>query len=111
MIAPGFFDDPLIRYAYSWADWTGPSQGQLDPKKEVEAAMLRVENGFSTRQRETAELTGGDWELNHRQRVKEEKLRREAGFTSTVTGNSQSNEPSEEQTREESDDDKADKGR
>ncbi len=81
--APGFFDDPLIRYAYSWADWTGPSQGQLDPVKEVKAAILRVENGFSTRQRETAELTGGDWELNHRQRVKEEKLRREAGFTST----------------------------
>ena len=51
--------------------------------KEVKAAMLRVENGFSTRQRETAELTGGDWELNHRQRIKEEKLREEAGFTST----------------------------
>ena len=81
--APGFFDDPMIRYAYSWADWTGPSQGQLDPVKEVKAAILRVENGFSTRQRETAELTGGDWELNHRQRIKEEKLRKEAGFTST----------------------------
>ena len=81
--APGFFDDPMIRYAYSWADWTGPSQGQLDPVKEVKAAILRVENGFSTRQRETAELTGGDWELNHRQRIKEEKLRKEAGFTAT----------------------------
>ncbi|MBR2208912.1 MAG: phage portal protein, partial [Synergistaceae bacterium] len=81
--APGFFDDPMIRYAYSWADWTGPSQGQLDPVAEVKAAVLRVENGFSTRQRETAELTGGDFELNHRQRVKEEKMRREAGFIST----------------------------
>ena len=80
--APGFLDDPMIRYAYSWADWTGPSQGQLDPVKEVTAAALRVENGFNTRQRETAELTGGDWELNHRQRVKEEALRKEAGFTS-----------------------------
>ena len=87
--APGFFDDPMIRYAYSWADWTGPSQGQLDPVKEVNAAILRVENGFSTRQRETAELTGGDWELNHRQRVKEENLRREAGFSSTTVGISQ----------------------
>ena len=87
----------MIRYAYSWADWTGPSQGQLDPVKEVEAAVLRVENGFSTRQRETAELTGGDWELNHRQRVKEEALRREAGFTATVMPN----------TQEDSGDDKA----
>ena len=106
VIAPGFFDDPIIRYAYSWADWTGPSQGQLDPVKEVKAAILRVENGFSTRQRETAELTGGDWELNHRQRVKEEKLRREAGFVSTVTENSRADGFSEEQTREEADDDK-----
>ena len=81
--APGFFDNPMIRYAYSWADWTGPSQGQLDPVKEVKAAVLRVENGFSTRQQETAELTGGDWELNHRQRIKEERMRSEAGFTST----------------------------
>ena len=80
VIAPGFFDDPAIRYAYSWADWTGPSQGQLDPVKEVKAAVLRVENGFSTRQQETAELTGGDWELNHRQRIKEEAMRKEAGF-------------------------------
>ncbi|MBQ6983031.1 MAG: phage portal protein [Synergistaceae bacterium] len=106
VIAPGFLNDPLIRYAYSWADWTGPSQGQLDPVKEVNAAILRVENGFSTRQRETAELTGGDWELNHRQRVKEENLRREAGFRSTATGNSQAGGLSEEQAREESNDDK-----
>ncbi|MBQ3647128.1 MAG: hypothetical protein II960_11125 [Synergistaceae bacterium] len=83
VIAPKFFDDIRFRKAYAWADWTGPSQGQLDPVKEVKAAVLRVENGFSTRQRETAELTGGDWELNHRQRIKEEKLREEAGFTST----------------------------
>ena len=81
--APVFFDDPMKRYAYSWAEWTGPSQGQLDPVKEVKAAVLRVENGFSTRQRETAELTGGDWELNHRQLIKEEAMRREAGFTNT----------------------------
>lgn len=83
VIAPKFFDDIRFRKAYAWADWTGPSQGQLDPVKEVKAAVLRVENGFSTRQRETAELTGGDWELNHRQRIKEEKLREEAGFTNT----------------------------
>ena len=78
--APGYFDDPIKKYAYTWADWTGPSQGQLNPVQEVQAAVLRVENGFSTRQKETAELTGTDFELNHRQRVKEETARREAGF-------------------------------
>ena len=78
--APGFFNDPLIRKAYTRAEWLGPTQGQLDPKKEVEAAILRVENGFSTRTKETQELTGGNYFANHALRVQEEKLRSEAGF-------------------------------
>jgi len=77
--APGFFDDPAIRAAYSGAEWTGPTPGQLDPLKEVLAAKQRVEEGFSTRTKETAELNGGDWEAYHRQRIKEERLRREGG--------------------------------
>lgn len=75
--APGFFSDPLIRAAWCGAEWHGPTQGQLDPVKEGEAAKLRVEEGFSTRTRETAELTGGNFERNHRVRVREERLRRE----------------------------------
>jgi len=78
--APGFFDHPLITRAWLGANWTGPSPGQIDPLKEAQAAKLRVEEGFSTRQQETAELTGGDWEANHEQRAKEERLRREAGL-------------------------------
>ena len=71
--APGFFSDPIIRKAYSGAEWNGPAQGQIDPLKEVKAAAQRVSEGFSTRAKETAELTGGDFNKNHRQRVKEEK--------------------------------------
>jgi len=56
--APGFFEDPLIRKAWCGAEWFGDNQGQLDPVKEVTAAALRVQNGFSTREREAAELTG-----------------------------------------------------
>ena len=82
--APDFFDDPMRAYAYSWTEWSGPTQGQLDPLKEVKAAAARVDNEFSTRQRETAELTGGDWELNHRQRVKEERMRQKDGMGSTT---------------------------
>jgi lambda family phage portal protein len=80
--APGFFDDPLIRKAYTSAEWHGPTMGQIDPLKEVNAAKIRVEEGFSTRARETAELTGGDFERNHNQRVREERLRKQAGLTS-----------------------------
>ena len=78
--APGFLENPLIRKAYAAAEWNGPSQGQLDPLKEVNAAIKRVDEGFSTRARETVELTGGDWWRNHAQRVREEEARREVGF-------------------------------
>lgn len=78
--APGFFSDPLVRAAWCGAEWHGPAQGQLDPTKEAEAAEMRVESGFSTRTRETAELTGGNWERNNRVRVREEKLRRDGGL-------------------------------
>lgn len=75
--APGFFEDPLLRKAYLGCEWSGPTQGQIDPLKEVKAAESRVENGFSTRQRETIELTGGDFIRNMRQRKKEEEMLRE----------------------------------
>ncbi|QOY38561.2 phage portal protein [Anaerobacillus isosaccharinicus] len=73
--APGFFTDPIARKAYCTAEWNGPSQGQIDPLKEVNAAIKRVDNGFSTRQSETVELNGGDF-----LRVVEEQLRREGGL-------------------------------
>ena len=73
--APGFFESPIIREAYCKAKWSGPSQGQLDPVKEANAAVVRVENGFSTRAQETIELTGSDFNENNRQRIKEEKMR------------------------------------
>lgn len=59
---------------FYWASWTGPSQGQLDPVKEVNAAITRVKNGFSTYQRETGELTGEDFEMNINQLKRENKL-------------------------------------
>jgi lambda family phage portal protein len=60
--APGFLQDPIIRLAWLGARWTGPSPGQLDPLKEVNAAEKRIGLRLSSRTRETAELTGDDWE-------------------------------------------------
>lgn len=62
--APGYFRDPLVRKAWSGAIWNGPAQGQLDPVKEVNAAVERVANGFSTGEIETMSLTGGDFDSN-----------------------------------------------
>jgi capsid protein len=75
--APGFFSDPLARKAYTGAEWNGPAQGLLNPVQEVQAAEKRVQNGFSTRDKETAELTGGDFYRNAQQLKQEEKLLKE----------------------------------
>ena len=75
--APGFFNDPAIRKAYSEAEWNGPAQGLLNPVQEVTAAERRVQNGFSTRDREAQEQSGSDFYKNVRQRKREETLLKE----------------------------------
>ncbi len=72
--APGFFLDPLIKEAYCKAQWNGPAQGMIDPLKEVNAAEKRISLNLSTHDRETTEMTGGDFESNIRQLQREKKL-------------------------------------
>lgn len=77
--APGFiFGDPAIRAAYCGAHWIGPAPGQIDPLKEIQAARERIDAGISTLSRETAALTGEEWEKTHRQGVKEKRMRDDA---------------------------------
>ena len=75
--APGFFDDPLIRKAYLGAEWVGPSQGHIDPYKEINAAEKRVALGISTRKRETREYSGEDFDRNKVEIRKENKFFKE----------------------------------
>ena len=84
--APGFFADAAIRKAYSGAEWNGPAQGLLNPVQEVTAAERRVQNGFSTRDREAQEQTGSDFYKNVRQRKREENLMREVRDIEQATG-------------------------
>lgn len=78
--APGFFIDPRIRMAYCGAQWNGPAQGMIDPVKEVNAAEKRIRIGVSTRQRETIEMTGGDFDSNVAQLARENQMMKEAGL-------------------------------
>ena len=71
IIAPGFFSDPAIRAAWLGSEWIGPTQGQLDPVKEITAEQLACENGFSTREQSTIRLNGGSFEANAEQLVDE----------------------------------------
>ena len=83
--APGFFMNPLVRMAYCGAQWNGPAQGMIDPEKEVDAAEKRVSLGVSTRQRETIEMTGGDFDSNVAQLAREAQLMKEAGLLSSAS--------------------------
>ena len=59
--APGFFADPLIRWAYTRATWTGDSQGSINPKDEVAAFTAAVDARLCTRERAEWELFGSDF--------------------------------------------------
>jgi lambda family phage portal protein len=78
--APGYFADPLVRKAYQGAVWIGDGPGSIDPQREVEAARARVELGISTRSAESILHDGVDWEVKHRQLVKEEAARKSDGL-------------------------------
>ena len=85
-MAPGFFDDPLIREAWCGARWIGPVQGQIDPRKEVDAALLQISHGLKTHEQVTREMGGGDWNENIAQLERENELLKEAGIFPAPVG-------------------------
>lgn len=78
--APGFFTDPMVRWAYSRALWIGDGPGAIDPEKEVKAAVQRIDAGLSTRENESILHDGVGWEEKHAQLVREAKARRADGL-------------------------------
>lgn len=62
--APGFFDNPIKRMAWLGAEFIGPSQGMLDPTKEITAEQMMCENGFSTRADSAIRLNGSEFYKN-----------------------------------------------
>jgi lambda family phage portal protein len=76
----GGFDDPEIKRAMLRCIWTGNSAGSLDPQKEVLAADLKVKCGFSTIERESAELNGSNYRDNVRQQSSEQTEFEEANL-------------------------------
>ena len=75
--APGFFTDSARRKAYTACAWNGPARTNLNPVQEVDAAIKRVDAGFSTAQEETAQMTGGDYNRNIKLHMTEAKRKRE----------------------------------
>lgn len=76
-----FFTDYKIRKGLSRCLWTGAGQGSIDPLKDIQAAMLRVQLGVSTVEREAMLLNGTDWEDNVTQLIKEKGVFEGGGLT------------------------------
>jgi len=71
--APGFFSDPLLRWAYTRAAWHGDSQGSINPKDEVAAYAAALDAGLMTHERAEWELFGSDWNVTLAQKVAEHR--------------------------------------
>ena len=89
--------------AYCKAQWNGPAQGMIDPGKEVDAAEKRINVGISTRQQETIEMTGGDFEANVAQLARENQLMEAAGLLSSRAENRPEKKEQEENEEEDQD--------
>jgi lambda family phage portal protein len=67
------------RAAYVRSEWIGPGRGWVDPQKEADAAVTRMDAGLSTLQRECAEQ-GLRWKAVIRQRARERRELEQAGL-------------------------------
>ena len=79
--APGFFEDPLMHEAWLGCEWVGPSQGQLDPLKEVQAELLAVKEGLTTRTAAAEKINSSDWDVNMNQIEMELRRMNEIGMS------------------------------
>jgi lambda family phage portal protein len=74
LTAPGFFEDPIKRLAYTSCEWIGDSPLQLDPVKEANGAGKLHELGVISKKTLTQLLTGQNYENVVEQRKKERIL-------------------------------------
>ena len=100
--APGFLTDPLIRQAYLGSEWIGPSAGALDPTKEIQAEVIAIENGLTTREAAAVKLNGSEYTRNADKLAVENELLKVAngGNTPAVANEPPSNEDDEDTNKE-----------
>lgn len=74
-----WFYQPMVKDALCACDWIGASRGQIDETKETQAAILRIESGLSTYEKECARL-GDDFRKVFEQRAREKKIMESMGL-------------------------------
>lgn len=77
---------PMMKEAIISCSWIGASRGQIDELKETQAAILRINSGLSTREKESARL-GEDWRYMLRQQAREKREMEDLGLSFDNTAN------------------------
>jgi lambda family phage portal protein len=77
-LPPGAPDFHAEMAAYAQSEWLGPGRGVIDPTKEAQAALMRIDGQLSTATEEAA-MQGRDFEDIIRQQAEEARLREEYG--------------------------------
>lgn len=93
-----WFYAPLVKDAMTQCSWIGASRGQIDEKKETDAALARIAGGLSTYEKECARL-GEDFRSIFEQRAREQKMLERLNLTfSDGSGNATKANPTDEPT-------------
>jgi lambda family phage portal protein len=86
------------RGAYAKARWIGPGRGWIDPVKEPQGSVMKMDAGLSTLEEEVDANEGGDWRDKIEQRAVEINRFNELGIPVPAWGSGQ---PANEATKEE----------
>ena len=78
--AVGYFDDALIKKAWSKSVWNGPVPGQLNEVAETRASVMRIDNGLSNHERESHQINGTDHRTNVKKFKREKNIMQDAGY-------------------------------
>lgn len=108
--APGFFDDPIKRAAWCSADWRNETSHFLDPVKETQAMIMRLQAGLSTFADEIANASGQDFDDVIETLAQERALVAELPPLN-LTGEQMQTAESDDNGEEESDEDKRERER
>lgn len=79
--APGFLEDPVLRFAWLRTLWIGPGNGQIDPLKEGKASATKIQNHLSTHEEEYMQDKGARWDAAMARRAQENELLDELKLT------------------------------
>lgn len=93
--APGFFSDPLLRWAYTRAAWPGDSMGSINPKDEVAAYVSAIDARLMTRERAEWELWGTDFNETFDQKQGEQDRLRKAEMLPTPKAGAAAPQPAQ----------------